>query len=176
MRWQLLFEDLEAQLATARSAQAREGLPDLVRAELATTHLADRLRASQGEALRLQLGPLAEDRDAMVDGVLVDVGEGWLLLGRPPARQSLVALAAVHAVAGLAPHVAPDESRVRRGIGLAHALRALARDRAEVQLSTRARTLVGRIERVGADYVEITASAGPAWTVPLGQVVVVRSA
>jgi len=176
VRWQLLFDDLEAQLATARAAQAREAVADLVRAEAATTHLADRLRASLGGTLRLDLGPLAGEPEAMVDGRLTDVGEGWLLLGEPAGRQTLVALAAVQAVTGLAPHVAPDEGRVRRGLGLPHAVRALARDRTEVQLSTRGRTLVGRIGRVGADYLEVTGSAGAVWTVPLDRVVVVRSA
>ncbi len=175
MRWELLFEDLEAQLASARTAQAREGLPDLVRAEVATTHLVDRLRASLGMRLRVALGDLAGDRDAQADGVLADLGDGWLLLVDPPARQSLVSLAAVRAVSGLAPHVAPGTGRMRVGLGLPHALRALARDRVEVRLCTRARTLVGRIDRVGADYVDVTPADGAAWTVPLAEVCVVRS-
>lgn len=175
MQWQLLFDDLESQFATARARQARAGLADLVRAELATTRLADRLRASLGLSVRLHVGDLAAERDAMVEGDLVDAGEGWLLVTDPQSRQALVPLAAVDGVAGLVPHVAPPPGRVHRGLGLTHALRALARDRVEVQVCTASRTLVGRIDRVGADHLDVTPAAGPAWTVPIAALRVVRS-
>ncbi len=169
MQWQLLFEDLEAQFAAAQAEQARAVRSDLVRAERATTRVLDRLRASVGRLLRVQTdGGLAE-------GDLVDVGADWLLLAEPPARQALVPVSAVVAVAGLAPHVAPPEGRVGRSLGLSHALRALSRDRVDVQLWVPGRTLTGTIDRVGADHLDVRPVAGPPWTVPLATLQVVRS-
>ena len=175
MQWQLLFDDLESQFATAQARQARAGLADLVRAERATTHLADRLRACVGLPVRIHVGDLVAERDAVVEGDLVDAGEGWLLVADPPFRQTLVPLAAVDCVTGLVPHVAPPSGRVHRGLGLPHVLRALARDRVEVQVCTASRTLVGRIDRVGADHLDVTPAAGPSWTVPIAALRVVRS-
>jgi hypothetical protein len=175
VQWQLLFDDLESQFAAAQAEQARAVRSDLVRAERATVRLADRLRASVGLPLRVQVGDLAAERDAVVDGDLVDAGEGWLLVADLRFRQTLVPLAAVKAVAGLAPHVAPPEGPMRRGLGLTHALRALARDRVEVQVCTAERTLVGRIDHVGADHMDVRPAVGPSWTVPFATLRVVRS-
>ncbi len=169
MQWQLLFEDLEAQFAAAQAEEARAVRSDLVRAERATTRLVDRLRAGVGLPLRVQAG------EAAVIGRLVDVGEGWLLVAEPPARQALVPLAAVTAVAGLAGQVAPPPGRVGRSLGLSHALRALSRDRVEVQVCTTDRTLTGVIDAVGADHLDLRPAVGPPWTVPFAAVRVVRS-
>ena len=169
VQWQLLFEDLEAQFAAARAEQARAVRADLVRAERATTVLADRLRASVGGPVRLQAG------DQAVDGVLVDVGADWLLVAEPPARQALVPLTAVAAVTGLVPHVAPPPGRVERSLRLAHALRALSRDRVAVQVCVPGRTLAGSIDRVGSDHLDLGTTAGPPWTVPFAALLVVRS-
>ncbi len=175
MRWERLFEDLEAQLAAAQAQEARVGLVELVRAERATTRLADRLRASTGLSLRVQVGFLPGEPDAAVDGDLVDMGADWLLLAERANGRALVPLAAVQAVAGLAPYAAPEDGSTPARLGLAHVLRALSRDRAEVAVSTEARTLVGRLDRVGADHVDVTAAAGPPWTVPIAALRVVRS-
>lgn len=175
MRWQLLFEDLESQMAAARAQEALAELGDLVRAERATTRFADRIRASAGLPLRVHVGDLAAERDAVVTGDLVDSGADWLLLAEPPARQSLVPLAAVQAIVGLAAHVAPEDGPVRSRLGLSHALRALARDRVEVQVCTAARTVVGRLDRVGADHLDVTAAAGAACAVPFAALRAVRS-
>lgn len=169
VQWQLLFEDLDAQFAAAQAEQARAVRSDLVRAERATTHLADRLRAAVGLPLRVQAG------DVAVAGELLDVGEGWALLSEPPARQALVPVAAITAVAGLVPQVAPPPGRVGRSLGLSHALRALSRDRAEVQVCAAGRTLTGVIDRVGADHLDLRPAVGPPWTVPFGALLVVCS-
>jgi hypothetical protein len=169
VQWQLLFEDLEAQFAAAQAEEARALRSDLVRAERATTHLADRLRAGVGLPLQVHAGETA------VIGELVDVGEGWILVSEPPARQALVPLAAITAIAGLAAQVAPPPGRVGRSLGLSHALRALSRDRVEVQVGTAERTLVGVIDRVGADHLDLRPAVGPPWTVPFAALRVVRS-
>ena len=175
MRWERLFEDLEAQLAAAQAQEARVGLVELVRAERATTHLADRLRASVGLSLRIQVGFLPGEPDAVVAGDLVDMGADWLLLTERAAGRALVPLVAVQAVGGLAPYAAPEEGSVRARLALPHALRALSQDRVEVAVSTESRTLVGRLDRVGADHVDVTPAAGPPWTVPIAALRVVRS-
>ena len=69
--------------------------------------------------------------------MLVDVGSDWLLLEDEHGRQHLVATAAVHAVAGLGRAHGRRRRRpgaVRGLLDLRRALRALARDRAGVQV------------------------------------------
>lgn len=175
MRWERLFEDLEAQLAAAQAHEARVDLVELVRAERAGVRLADRLRASIGLSLRVQVGSVPGEPDAVVAGDLVDMGADWLLLAERAAGRALVPLVAVQAVGGLAPYVAPEETSAVARLGLPSALRALSRDRVEVAVSTGSRTIVGRLDRVGADHVDVTASTGPPWTVPVAALRVVRS-
>ena len=175
MRWERLFADLEAQLAAAQAQEARVELVELVRAERATTRFADRLRASAGLSLRVQVGLLPGDADATVTGDLVDLGADWLLLAERTGGRALVPLVAVEAVAGLAPYAAPEDPSVGARLGLPHTLRALSRDRAEVAVSTESRTVVGRLDRVGADHVDVTPAVGPPWTVPIAALRVVRS-
>lgn len=175
VRWERLFSDLEAQLEAARAQEARVGLVELVRAERASTRLADRLRASVGLPLRVQVGFLPGEADAAVVGDLVDVGADWLLLAEQLGGRALVPLAAVQALSGLAPYAAPEETSAVSRLGLGHALRALSRDRVDAAVSTEARTLVGRLDRVGADHVDVTPAAGPPWTVPIAALRVVRS-
>ena len=174
MRWDLLFADLEAQLAAAQAQEVRAGLGELVRAERATTRLADRLRASIGLPVQVHVGALPGEPDATVAGDLLDLGGDWLLLTERTG-QALVPLRAVQAVVGLAPYTAPEDASVRARLGLGHALRALSRDRVEVAASTESRTHVGRLDRVGADHLDVTAAAGPPWTVPIAALRVVRS-
>jgi hypothetical protein len=175
VRWERLFEDLEAQLDAARAQEARVGLVELVRAERASTHLVDRLRASVGLSLCVRVGNLAGEQDATVSGDLLDVGSDWLLIAEREAARALVPLAGVQAVGGLAPYIAPPDGSVAARLGLPHALRALARDRAQVAVWTPAHTLVGRLDRVGSDHVDVTPAAGPPWTVPIAALRVVRS-
>ena len=174
MRWETLFDDMEAQLAAADRAGVRADVADLVRAERATVHLADRLRASIGRVQRLRVAG-AEP----VEGDLVDVSEQWVLLAQGLERRVLVPMAAVAAVTGVGPYVAPDPGRVERRLGLGHALRVLARDRAAVVVRTGDVELVGRLGGVGADHVEV-AVPGPGgsavtWVVPFDALRWVRS-
>ena len=160
VRWERLFEDLEAQLDAARAQEARLGVVELVRAERASTGLADRVRASRGLPLCVHVGLLPGDPDGAVAGDLVDIGSDWLLIAERTAGRALVPLAAVQAVSGLAPYVSPKDTSVHARLGLPHALRALARDRVEVAVSTQSRTLVGRLDRVGADHCDVTPAPG----------------
>ncbi|WNB86380.1 hypothetical protein [Cellulomonas sp. ATA003] len=116
-------------------------------------------------------------------GVVLDVADQWVLLGDGP-RRVLVPLTAVDGVAGLSAVASPDGGVVARGLGLAHALRALARDRVPVRVSTDGGQVVGRVERVGADHADLTVTDDPSsargpggavWSVPFAALRLVRS-
>lgn len=173
MRWESLFADMEAQLAAGRLADLRADVAELARAERASVGLAARARSSVGCRLRVLVG----SADA-VEGELVDAAPEWLLLAASPMRRALVPMSAVVAVDGLVAHAAPAPGAVEARLGLGHALRALARDRAVVRLDVRGAELSGRIERVGADHLDLTDESRTgrgAWAVPFAALRVVRS-
>lgn len=171
MRWETLFADMEAQLAAADRAGVRADVAELVRAERATVHLADRLRGSVGRRQRVRIAG-AEP----IEGDLVDVAEQWVLLAQGAERRVLVPIGAIAAIAGVGAHVAPDPGRVERRLGLGHALRVLARDRAAVVVRAADVELVGRLGAVGADHVDVVVEgAGATWAVPFGALSWVRS-
>jgi hypothetical protein len=180
MRWEALFADMEAQLDAARAAELAAEVADLTRAERATVALAGRLRAAHGTHLTLRVAG-----GEAVAGTVLEVAEQWLLLADGP-RRALVPVAAVQVLADLPVATRPSgHAQVSRRLGLGHALRALARDRAVVRLTADGVEAVGRLDRVGADHVDLTVGAegsrprpgavGTAWTVPLGAIRVVRS-
>lgn len=153
MRWQQLFADLQAQFDEAEAAAERSESASRARAELGAVRLSQRLLGSLGAPVSVTCRGAGQ-----VAGVLVDVGSDWLLLEDGHGRQNLVATAAVGAVAGLGRATAPPEpaGAVRGLLDLRRALRALARDRAGVQVVMEdGGVLNGTLDRVGADYVEL---------------------
>lgn len=152
VRWEALFADLEAQLGAARRAEANAELPERVRAERASVALADRLRAAPGERLRVWLAG-----GGVVEGEVVDAAAQWLLLSDGP-RQVLVPAHAVAGVGGAPSIAAPPAGVVERRLSLGHVLRALARDRVAVVVLADGYELTGRLERVGADHVDVAPS------------------
>lgn len=171
MRWESLFADMEAQLAAVEAAEARLAVAELTRAEWSRVELVDRLRAGVGSTVRLRLGA-----DAEVAGELIDAAPQWLLVADGPVRRALVPVRAVTAVAGLSLHSAPPAGVVERRLGLGHALRALARDRVQVRAVIPGGELVGRLDRVGADHVDMAdPTGGTGWTVALASLLAVRS-
>lgn len=185
VRWDELFTDLEAQFDAAEAANLSAELADRTRREAAQLHLADRLGAAVGATVRV----VAEGAGP-VSGRLAATGPDWLLLEVGAAgERALVPLAAVLAVSGLSRHsLAPGSGGVVAGrLGLGHALRAIARDRAAVAVTLRAgAVLTGTVDRVGADFLELTeaadgdrratgAGAGAVRIVAFGGLAVVRS-
>lgn len=154
VRWESLFADLEGQLDAAQRADLRAELAERVRAERAVVDLADRLRSATGARLRVWLagGGLAE-------GEVVDVATQWLLLADGP-RRVLVPAHAVVGLAGAPPVAAPPAGVVERRLSLGHALRALARDRVPVVVAADGYELAGRVERVGADHLDVLSTHG----------------
>ena len=199
MRWDDLFADLEAQLDAAEVASVDAEVADRTRRESALLTLADRLGGSLGRRVGVHVAGVGR-----VDGRLAEVGDQWLLLtgeGRgargdgdagDAAAQVLVGLAAVASVTDLAPTSVPistpapgpaGSGRVRLGLGVA--LRAIARDRVPVVVHlTGGDTVEGTLERVGADFVEVTEHpagevrprrSGAVRTVPFAALALVRS-
>src|SRR4051812_37856652 len=158
MRWQQLFADLQGQFEARETAEERAEWASRARAEIGAVALVDRLRGAFGSVVSLHCrgaGP--------VTGRLDDVGTDWVLLEDDHARTSLVALAAVLAVGGLGRRTAAAEEpgHVRRQLDLRRALRALARDRAAVQVVLDdGLVLTGTVDRVGADYLELAEHPG----------------
>ena len=153
MRWQQLFADLQAQFDEEEAAAERGESASRARAEMGAVRLSQRLLGSLGASVSVTCRGAGQ-----FHGVLVDVGSDWLLLEDHRGRQNLVATAAVRAVAGLGRRAAPPErpGAVRGLLDLRRALRALARDRAAVQVVLDdGAVLTGTLDRVGADYVEL---------------------
>lgn len=149
MRWELLFADLEAQLDMGARAEVESEISERVRRERAGVALVERLLAHAGRPLLLRLRT-----DLRLSGTCADVAPQWLVLDDGRASV-LVPMTAVVAVQGLGGAVATEPGVVLRRLGLGHALRALARDRAAVSLSTEAGVLTGTIDRVGADHLDL---------------------
>jgi hypothetical protein len=167
-----LFGDLEAQLDATRRADLQAELGERVRAERAAVSVVDRVRAATGSRLRIWVtGGL------VVDGDAVEVATQWVLLA-DGVRRVLVPTHALAGIAGLPTIAAPPAGAVERRLSLGHALRALARDRVAVVVVADGYELGGRLERVGADHVDVTPlDGGPAVprAVPFGALRAVRS-
>jgi len=149
VRWEALFDDLEAQLEREQAAEQWAEVAERSRAEFGRISLADRLRAHVGQQLTLRL----RNGDQVV-GRVDDVAVEWLALTQM-AGQVLVPVDAVTLVGGLSRAVSPEASAVLRRLGLRHALRALARDRAPVRVTLPGGEVTGTIDRVGADHIDV---------------------
>lgn len=151
MRWEQLFDDLEARFDAEQRAAVEADLADLIRAERSQVALLDRLRAHLNEPLVCSFGPEV----AVLSGDLADLGADWLLVDSGWA-QTLVPLSALQYVSGLSAAAVPDRRVVARKLGLNSVLRGLARDRALLGIRLRAgELLTGTLDRVGADHVDV---------------------
>jgi hypothetical protein len=157
MRWQALFDDLEAQVEAAEAAELQAEVADRTRREVALLGLVDRLREGVGHPIALSVWGAGA-----VHGRLLDAGVDWLLLEESGGRESLVPLSAVLSVAGLGARsaVPGSDGEVGRRLDLRWALRGLARDRVGVAVVLRdGATLTGTLDRVGADHVDLAEHA-----------------
>lgn len=183
MRWERLFADLEAQAAAVDAAELAGEVVERTRTEVAALRLVDRLRAAVGHPVRLSCRG-----GEQVAGVLEQTGPDWALVAERPDREALVPLAAVTSIAGLdaLSAVPGSEGRVAARLGLGYALRGVARDRSGTVVTlVDATRIVGTLDRVGADFVEIAEHApGEARraravrqvrTVPMAALAVVRA-
>ena len=152
MRWQGLFDDLEAQFDAAQAAELAGEVAERTRREMALLRLADRLRAAQGAPVAVML-PGA----GTVRGRLLDAGVDWLLVDELGGREVLVPLAAVLGVTGPGPRSAvPDDGAVAKRLDLRWALRGLARSRTGVTLGLVDGSIVtGTLDRVASDHLDL---------------------
>lgn len=150
VRWQALFADLELQLDVAQARDRLDDVPDMTRAERAGVALAARLRAhaDAGEVVVTVRG------GERCRGRLVDVGPQWVLLADGP-REHLVPLDAIALVSGLGDAAAPADGPVGSRLRLGHALRAVARDRSVVRAQTTGGDVIGRVDAVGTDHLDV---------------------
>jgi hypothetical protein len=157
MRWQQLFADLQGQFEAAEAATEFAESASRARLEAGAVRLGDRMRGSLGGALTLRCQGAGQ-----VAGVLTDVGVDWLLLEDEAGRELLASRRALVSVSGLGRLTAAPEPElaVRGRLDLRWALRALARDRAAVQIVlVDGAFVVGTIDRVGVDFVEVAEHA-----------------
>lgn len=181
MRWDDVFADLEGQLAAAGQWDREAQVAELVRAEQGAVALEDRLRGQGETPVHVMLTGGLPFR-----GTLGQISATWFILESAP-HSVLVPLRSVVTVAGLGRRSRTEASTVRRTRSLASALRTLARDRALVTCFLESGhpepvTVIGTIDTVGADYLEVMPVHGRsrsgvsgAVAVPFGALIAVRS-
>lgn len=154
MRWDALFDDMEAQLASNDRLELESEISERSRADVAGMELSDRLRGSVGLRIGVRVAS-----GKVFDGTLSHAGSQSLVLN-DQQHQVLIPYAAVSRYRGLGRLALAEPSSVRRKLGLASALRGLARDRAGLAVfviggTSGETTLNGVIDRVGRDYFDL---------------------
>ena len=125
MRWNGLFDDLEAHWADLGWQETVAEAAELTRAEWMALSLADRLRGARGRQVRLHLA-----WGEVVDGVVHTVGQGWVGVHVDGSGSAIVAVDCVAAVeADLTRAVAAPELAAA---GWGTVLRGIARTRQPV--------------------------------------------
>lgn len=151
--WESLIEELSAGLEAAERVEHAAAAAELFEAEVASTTLADRIRARRGAQVQVRLRT-GED----LTGLVLEAGPHWVLL-RGTSGRSLVPLAAIQMAQPLG-EVAPPAGEVDRRLGIGRVLRAIARDSAPVRVGCDAGSYSGRIVRVGRDHLDLRTEAG----------------
>ncbi|WP_146341198.1 hypothetical protein [Nesterenkonia sp. NBAIMH1] len=175
MRWDALFEDLEAQLAAERHQGLELEAEEESELQLRRMSLAERLRAHRGESVRLQLSGVGA-----VHLVIGAVGDDWLF-GLAGAQSCLVTLKAVVSVEGLGARSCTETDGSHSALGLRRVLTGLVRDRTEVSVHTAGGEAArGLLASVGADHIDVLQGEPELRrtsrrTVPLDAVLLLRS-
>jgi hypothetical protein len=179
MRWDDLFNDLEAQWEAQARRELDAEVADRTRRERAAIGLRERLAAGWQENQRQESqrqegqrqggGPQGGQQQenprqgdlrlslvdgSTIDGRVDDVGDGWLVLGSSTGSY-LVPFSALVAIVGLPQRAA--RPGLGRSFGFGYALRGLSRDRAVVSVLDRSGvTSTGTIDVVGRDLLELS--------------------
>ncbi|WP_239332844.1 hypothetical protein [Frankia sp. CiP3] len=164
MRWEALFADLEMQWDAAEAAELDAELVDRSRREAAHLRLLDRLRPAVGSSLRIGvlLGGREREAGQVLGGRLAALGVDWLLLQESRAQEVLLPLRSVLWLRGLTAVSAQPghEGPLAARLDLSYALRGVVRDRSVCSVVLLDGTAVmGTIDRVGADFVEVAEHA-----------------
>jgi hypothetical protein len=157
VRWEGLFEDLEAQAAQLAAAERAAEIDDRTRGEIGKLGVLERLRTAVGQPVRLRL-----PGGSTAAGVVVRVGPEWLLLDETEGREVVVAMRHLLGARGLVRFSAVPDSLgvVDSRLGIRHVLRGIARDRSPVRIQLVDATSVdATVDRVGADFIEVATHA-----------------
>lgn len=167
-----VLDDLEQQAEAAYDLERAAELADRARAEYQHVTLASRVVASVGREVALEVRGVGA-----TTGLLTRVGTGWCHLSGP-AQDWVLHLPAVTAVVDASPRSVPEvawPATSRLGIGSPLRRLADAGERCVVRTVDGA-AHDGRLERVGADFVEVrTGSAGRVVLVALSALAAVQS-
>jgi hypothetical protein len=156
VRWQALFCDLESQLDEADAAELWAEAADRSRREIALLALIDRLAPACGHEVVVTVQGAGR-----VCGRLSQVGSQWLLVDEAPGREVVLPLAGVLSVSGAGRQSSADRSHVFARLRLGTVLRGIVRDRRAVDVVLiDGSALVGTLDRVGADFVELAEHNG----------------
>ena len=153
MRWDRLFDDLQAQLDSDGQRELHLEVSDRTRRERAQVGLHERLIAHRGRGVELRLLT-----GVIVSGTVADAGSDWLLVHDRGERGSLIPFAAIVAINGLGVRAAagPAVAMAKR-FGLGYALRGLSRDRSVVSLADIGGSVTtGTVDAVGADALDLS--------------------
>jgi hypothetical protein len=151
VRWDRLFDDLEAQLEAADADELAGEVADRTRRETATVALLDRLRAACGGTVELRVAGVGD-----LSGRLDRLGSDWLLLAVSGQPAAVVSSAALVSVRGLPAASVAEPGRVGSRLDLRYVLRGIARDRSPVRVhGIDGASYAGTIDRVGADFVDL---------------------
>jgi hypothetical protein len=172
MRWDRLFDDLQAQMDAEGQRELDLEVSDRTRRERAQVGLHERLVAHRGLHVELRLAA-----GVVVSGRVADAGSDWLLVEEPghlggagqggspddkgglaPFGASLVPFGAIVSITGLGTRAAagPGVATAKR-FGLGYALRGLSRDRSVVSLTDISGSVTtGTIDAVGADALDLS--------------------
>lgn len=160
VRWEALFDDLEAQLDAEWAAERRRDAEEDERLRVARLTVRDRLAALCADAAEVTVHTLAGPRTGTVTLV---AGDAVVITGANDEVASVIPLDAVAAVTLPAGPAAvrrsllavPDDTLTAR-IGFGYLMRQVARRRAVVRVHTLGGGIItGTIDRAGADHLDI---------------------
>src|SRR5471030_239592 len=153
MRWDRLFDDLQAQMDAEGQRELDLEVSDRTRRERAQVGLHERFIAHRGQGVELRLAAGVRE-----SGRVADAGSDWLLLEDDGERGSLVRFGAIVAINGLGVRAAAGAGvAIGKRFGLGYALRGLSRDRCVVSLTDMGGAVTtGTIDAVGADALDLS--------------------
>jgi len=153
MRWDRLFDDLQAQLDADGQRELELEVSDRTRRERAAVGLHERFIAQRGAGVDLRLAAAV-----VVSGTIADAGSDWLLVHDRADRGSLVPFRAIVAISGLGARATSGSgAATAKRFGLGYALRGLSRDRAVVSLADIGGSVTtGTVDAVGADALDLS--------------------
>lgn len=152
MRWDSLFDDLEAQLAEQNRAQLRDEIAENTRIERATAELGESLLRFRGQEISVNLVGRTEIR-----ALLGPCATDYFCL-ESESNQWIVRYQSVESIAlPIAPGSSSSESKQGKAIRFSAVIRALLRDRARCHIhGLQGQVLAeGTLTQVGKDFLVI---------------------